>query len=139
LKKLPLWPTLDLVVPYAALGQAIGRLGCFLNGCCQGKPVSWGIYFPVHQASLHPTQLYSAASLLLIFVLLKSLRKLNLHAGSLFFWYLILASGERFFVQFLRADYDPVWGGLGVFQIVNVVTILLALVIYGNIHLNRRP
>ncbi len=37
--------TVDLIAPYIALGQAIGRLGCFLNGCCYGKEVAWGIFF----------------------------------------------------------------------------------------------
>ncbi|OGX32122.1 MAG: prolipoprotein diacylglyceryl transferase, partial [Omnitrophica WOR_2 bacterium RIFCSPHIGHO2_01_FULL_48_9] len=64
-QKLPLAPFLDIIAPYVALGQAIGRLGCFLNGCCYGKPLAWGIYFPVHQASLHPTQLYDALGLVL--------------------------------------------------------------------------
>jgi len=37
-KKLPWRQTLDLFSPYIALGHAIGRIGCFLNGCCYGKP-----------------------------------------------------------------------------------------------------
>ena len=40
---LPFLPTLDLLAPYVALGHAIGRLGCFLNGCCYGKEVAWEI------------------------------------------------------------------------------------------------
>ena len=57
LKKLPFWATTDLLAPYLALGQAIGRVGCFLNGCCYGRPFNHGIFFPVHQDYLHPTQL----------------------------------------------------------------------------------
>jgi len=56
-KNLFLPAMLDLIAPYLALGQAIGRIGCFLNGCCFGKIFEGGIYFPVHDATLHPTQL----------------------------------------------------------------------------------
>jgi len=42
------WNLLDVISPYAALGHAIGRIGCFLNGCCYGKrtELGWGISFP---------------------------------------------------------------------------------------------
>ena len=72
-KELLVSKTLDLLVPYLALGQSIGRIGCFLNGCCFGREVSWGIYFPVHDATLHPTQLYLAGVYFLIFILLTNL------------------------------------------------------------------
>ena len=68
--------TLDLIAPYVALGHSIGRIGCFLNGCCYGKEVSWGIYFPLYRAHLHPTQLYESASLFLIFLVLRKFKEL---------------------------------------------------------------
>ena len=38
----------DVMIPCVALGQMIGRIGCFLNGCCYGKPcdLPWGVSFP---------------------------------------------------------------------------------------------
>lgn len=135
-KKMPLLRTLDFVIPYAALGQAIGRLGCFLNGCCQGREWVHGIYFPIYDARLYPTQLYSAANLLIIFFILKIFQSRNTVEGRVFVWYFILASLERFCVQFLRADYDPFFLGLGIFQIINVI--MIALAIYGDIYLSRR-
>jgi phosphatidylglycerol:prolipoprotein diacylglycerol transferase len=47
-KKVPLLPMGDIAFPYVALGVAITRLGCFLNGCCWGAPTNlpWGITFP---------------------------------------------------------------------------------------------
>ncbi|MCA9401659.1 MAG: prolipoprotein diacylglyceryl transferase, partial [Candidatus Omnitrophica bacterium] len=62
-KKLSYLKTADLLAPYLALGHAIGRIGCFLNGCCYGKHWDHGIFFPVHQDTLHPTQLYASAGL----------------------------------------------------------------------------
>lgn len=67
---------LDAVAPPLALGTAIGRVGCFLNGCCFGIPTEcpWGVVFPAHSLAgaafpgtpLHPTQLYMVADNLII-------------------------------------------------------------------------
>ncbi|MDD3374833.1 MAG: prolipoprotein diacylglyceryl transferase [Candidatus Omnitrophica bacterium] len=135
-KKEPLLQVIDLVAPYIALGQAIGRLGCFLNGCCYGKEAQWGIFFPVHSAKLQPTQLYSFASLLAIFFTLKYFQKKNIAPGTVFILYFILSSTQRFFIQFVRADYDPIFLNLGIFQIINICIILVAT--YGYAYLNRR-
>ncbi len=115
-KKLPVLPMLDLASPYAALGQAIGRIGCFLNGCCYGQPAAWGPYCPVHQDHLHPTQLYESFGLLIVFFVLKNLSRKKYSPGSLVVTYLMSAAAIRFVVQFFRYDYDPVLLGLGLFQ-----------------------
>ena len=82
LRKMPLLGVLDLCAAPVALGHAIGRLGCFVAGCCYGKPTSlpWGVTFtsPIAarisgtplDVSLHPTQLYEAAAEFLNFLLL---------------------------------------------------------------------
>src|SRR5207342_365658 len=46
-KHLPLWKVTDVFSPGIALGQSIGRLGCFAAGCCYGKPTSvpWAVTF----------------------------------------------------------------------------------------------
>ncbi|SVE26539.1 uncharacterized protein METZ01_LOCUS479393, partial [marine metagenome] len=45
--QLPFWTTCDLFAPGIALGQAVGRMGCLLAGCCYGQTteVPWGITF----------------------------------------------------------------------------------------------
>ena len=85
--KLPWWKTGDAFVPGIALGNAIGRQGCFAAGCCWGKPTTlpWGVHFteaghavtgvPIVDVSgaplhLHPTQLYESFGALLIFFFL---------------------------------------------------------------------
>lgn len=121
LKKLPLLLVLDLCAPYIALGHSIGRIGCFLNGCCYGRPVSWGIYFPLHEARLHPTQLYDSAGLLLIFLVLKKYQGRVKWQGCVFALYMILASGLRFGVEYFRADHAILIWGMSLFQVVSLV------------------
>jgi phosphatidylglycerol:prolipoprotein diacylglycerol transferase len=134
--KLPFGKIADLAAPYVALGQAIGRIGCFLNGCCYGKEVSWGIYFEVHAAHLHPTQLYASLGLLAIFFILKKYQPYARPSGRVFFLYLILASTQRFIVEFFRADHEIFWMGLSIFQVVSLIVLIGAL--YGNLYLKSR-
>jgi phosphatidylglycerol:prolipoprotein diacylglycerol transferase len=129
-KKLPLLMLLDIAAPFIALGHAIGRIGCFLNGCCYGKPSVWGIYFPVWHDRLLPTQLYMVAGELTVFLILRMLQKRSGHpAGRLFMFYLILSSLERFIVEFFRADHVVLWGGLSIFQYVCVLIMGAAIII----------
>ncbi len=120
-RRLNIWKVVDICAPSLAIGQAIGRIGCFLNGCCFGKPVSWGIKFPpgsmasyeqfsqgliksVNEYSLpvHPTQLYSSLNALIIFLILIMVRKRKRFNGELFWLYLFLYAITRFGIQFLR-------------------------------------
>jgi phosphatidylglycerol:prolipoprotein diacylglycerol transferase len=137
-KKLPVLKTLDLVAPYIALGQSIGRAGCFLNGCCYGKSLSWGIYFPVHQAHLHPTQLYDSLGLLILFFVLKGFGPRKKFDGEVFILYLIAASFLRFMVEFFRADHTLIWGSLSVFQIMTLCFMSIALYAYLHFKSRRR-
>jgi len=115
LKKInaPILPFLDLIAIYAPLLQSISRIGCFFAGCCYGLPADlpWSIrYTEVNSAAplcinLHPTQLYSSIILFIIFLFLR-FRAIRYHlkTGQLIMLYLMLASLERFIVDFWRAD-----------------------------------
>jgi len=116
--KLSIRPLLDLAAPYIALGQSIGRIGCFLNGCCYGKPVAWGIYFPTHNARLYPTQLFETVGLFVIFLILKKAQHKPHQAGFIFVYYLLLTAIERFIVEFYRGDHTLLWLGLSLTQFV---------------------
>jgi phosphatidylglycerol:prolipoprotein diacylglycerol transferase len=76
LLRLDPWGLLDVLAPAALLGLAVGRVGCFLGGCCYGRPtlLPWGIVFPeLGPPPRHPLQLYSAAvDLCLVFLLPRS-------------------------------------------------------------------
>lgn len=127
-KKLGVYSTLDLVVPFIALGQAFGRIGCLLNGCCFGKESAYGIYFEVHKLVLVPTQIYSAAILVFIFIILRLLQNRPRPAGMIFFVYLFLYSVKRFFIEFWRADNPVVFSGLTLFQILSVLVFGFSLI-----------
>jgi phosphatidylglycerol---prolipoprotein diacylglyceryl transferase len=109
---LSFWATGDLWAPALALGQALGRIGCFMAGCCFGKPsdLPWAVAF-THSNTLappniplHPTQLYSFLAGVGVFVVLMLLRRRRKFEGQVFVWYLILHSTARLFVERFRAD-----------------------------------
>ena len=102
----------DLWAPSLALGQGIGRIGCFMAGCCYGRPTgsSWGVLFTNPKSlaplniPLYPTQLFEAFSLFVIFLFLIFLHGKRKFEGQVFLWYLILHSTARLFVERFRGD-----------------------------------
>lgn len=111
----PIVPLLDLLAIYAPLVQSIARIGCFFAGCCHGTPTSapWGIIYTDAQSAaplyvcLHPTQLYSAIGLMLIFAAMYFIFQHRfLRSGQLISIYLALVSLERFVIDFWRGDRE---------------------------------
>jgi len=104
-RRIPTWQLADLAAPLIALGYALVRVGCLLNGCCYGKPsaLPWALRCAAHDSLLrHPTQLYSLiGSLILAFILLR-LRNHKQFRGFLFLLYVGLYSILRFGVEFFR-------------------------------------
>jgi phosphatidylglycerol:prolipoprotein diacylglycerol transferase len=116
---LPAAATLDCFGPGLALGQAIGRLGCFAAGCCWGKVCQRGpaVIFTKPDASeltgvplhipLHPTQLYEAGAYFAVaFITYRQFSPVS-RPGATFGLYLMLAAGARFAVEFLRYHEQP--------------------------------
>lgn len=105
-------PLADIVAPSLALGQAIGRLGCFSAGCCYGKPTDlpWAVTFKdpftlaPRDISLHPTQLYESLATFAIFLTLIFMRRQERFQGKLFWYYLLFYSTARFIIEFFRND-----------------------------------
>jgi len=116
--KMPVLKIWDVAAPYLALGQAIARIGCFLNGCCYGKLFQWGVYFPGLRAVVHPTQLYLMWGSLIIFCILKRFQRKNAADGRVFVLYWILELIMRFFMDFIRVDNQPFWLGLSIYQLI---------------------
>ncbi len=135
---LPGWRVADAFAPGIALGQAIGRLGCFAAGCCWGKPTnSWiGVTFPPigHEHTgvpvgipLHPTQLYESGVTFLIFAFLVWLRPRRAYPGQVVLIYILLYAAARFTIEFYRGDWRGWVGPLSTSQFIAVALALGAL------------
>jgi phosphatidylglycerol:prolipoprotein diacylglycerol transferase len=111
--KVPLWRMADVMAPSIALGHAFGRVGCFMTGCCYGRPTDlpWAVHFPkehwTHGIGVHPTQLYESSLNLLFYIFLAWLFRRRKFEGQIFAIYLIGYSFIRGFVEFFRGDYNP--------------------------------
>jgi len=127
-KRMPFWEVADLLMPLGLLGLAFGRIGCFLNGCCYGKPTSFFLarVFWGKQGPVHPTQIYESWGLLLLFIALRVVGRKSLAPGRLF----ALSIGGygllRFVIEFFRGDQLPWIGGLTLVQAAALATIAAA-------------
>ncbi|MFC1646311.1 prolipoprotein diacylglyceryl transferase [Candidatus Omnitrophota bacterium] len=129
LKKLPFLSTLDLVVPFVALGQSIGRFGCLLNGCCYGFPSRIGFYFYVHDEVLFPVQLVSSLLLLILFIVLRAKQNRPHSIGIIFTSYILFYSAMRFFIEFIRADSPKLLLNLTIFQYLCIALFVFGLIL----------
>lgn len=111
-KRMALWRTLDLVAPSVGLGIFLGRIGCFLNGCCFGRPsdLPWAMVFrPDSPAGsvfpgvrIHPTELYMSLYGLVIFGILLWAERFRRWDGFTFWLLVMLYASARFTVDFVR-------------------------------------
>lgn len=121
--KLPPLKTADIFAPAIALGHGIGRIGCFMAGCCWGIECDrpWAVTFTnpaAHElvgvplgTRLHPTQMYESISEFVIAAILyRMIRKPHAN-GSIIATYLILYSAVRFIVEFYRFHEQGNLGG----------------------------
>ncbi len=162
-RRVPTRFTLDLAAPALAVGQALGRVGCFLVQDDYGVPTSlpWGMKFPeglppstaqnlaawgvqappdvspFEVLAVHPTQLYEAAALLLAFWLLWRLRTHPRGTGWLFGLYLMLAGTERFLVEFIRAKDDRFFGTFSLAQLTSLAAVAVGSVLAA--HFQNKP
>ena len=123
--RLPFWLTADLCGPAIALGQAIGRVGCFMAGDDYGAPTQlpWAVTFTDPDAAriggaplgvpLHPVQLYESIVCLALFAFLVRLNRRKPFDGAVILAYTALYAVARFVLEFFRGDADRgfVFGG----------------------------
>ncbi|MBP7829126.1 MAG: prolipoprotein diacylglyceryl transferase [Kiritimatiellae bacterium] len=130
------WSLSDFTISALPLGHAFGRIGCFMNGCCYGRPSALPWACPSHDALRHPTQLYEAAANLAIYIaLLVLLRREGAEArpGRITGLYLMTYPAVRFAVEFLRGDPRMRWAGLSVAQWLSLAMILLGAALWTGI------
>ncbi len=117
--QLPIWKISDILIPYLALGTAITRIGCFLNGCCFGNSTDCilGMNFPhdsipgeiFHDHAIHPTQLYSSAFNFLLFPALIWIDKHKKVYGQTFWTWIVVYALFRFSIEFIRYYEDAMY------------------------------
>ncbi len=139
---LPLRITGDALVPGVALGQAIGRLGCFSAGCCYGTEshLPWAVtfthtlahdmgapYFPVH-----PVQIYNTLANLLVMAVLLLARPRRAFQGQIFALYFLVEGFGRVVTETWRGDVDRGtgwlhWAWLSTGRLTGIAFMLLGL------------
>lgn len=129
----------DAVAVGAPLAQAIGRIGCTINGCCFGKPSPFQsfpgavIYTPRDTippqywgVPLYPAQIYFLIWNLIVFAVVWTLRGKLKPQGSLFFLYLCLYAAGDFGLRFFRVN-DPFLLGLHQGQVISLAILVVAV------------
>lgn len=144
-KKISIPELLDIYSPSLALAHAFGRIGCFMNGCCFGKPSDswWAVQFPQGYTpasvfpfqKLHPVQLYEAFCNILLFILLQFCIK-KLKPGRLAALYAIGYGILRFGLEFFRGDHkNLIFNALTPAQFISLLMIPAGIVFW--IYLQR--
>ena len=135
LKKLPILCLLDVLSIASTIPIAFGRLGCFLNGCCYGTPTdhSIGMVFPTTAPiAVHPTQLYEAAWMCILFLVLSVARKYKKWNGQIFILNLTLYAIGRACIETLRGDDRGfiVQGWLSHAQTIAIAAVLISIILF---------
>lgn len=132
-KSEPFWFWADVAIPCISLGYAIGRIACFLNGCCYGRfcELPWAV--ALQGGMRHPTQLYATLwELCLCALLLKIEPKVRM-AGTLFSVWLVLHALGRVMMEYFRDDpRGPMLYGISIgtwmslaFGLAGLITLIL--------------
>jgi len=150
-KRLPFLKIADILAPSVALGNAFGRIGCLLNGCCYGRAcdLPWAIRFPNQSAAwqqhfqaglvgrgdaslpVHPTEIYDALLNFALYLGLAWLFRRKKFDGQVFATYLIGYAVFRSLVELFRGDYPPdhIHNGLTSAQLVSIPLFVTGLLL----------
>ncbi len=141
-REIPFWRVADLCAPAIALGQAIGRIGCFMAGDDYGRPtiVPWSVTFTDPDAGqiggaplgvpLHPVQLYESAVCLVLFGVLVWLSRRPHREGDIIVSYTLIYAVARFALEYLRGDADRGFvfqGLLSTSQFIGIIMVMAAV------------
>src|SRR5690606_8880439 len=128
----------DVMAPSIALGHAFGRVGCFMTGCCYGKPcdLPWAVHFPEDHYTkgigVHPTQLYESALNLMFYAGLAWIYRRRKFDGQVFAIYLIGYAVIRTVTEMFRGDYTQYYlGGIATpGQTVSIIILAAGLALW---------
>jgi phosphatidylglycerol:prolipoprotein diacylglycerol transferase len=142
----------DIVAPGMLVGLAIGRVGCFLNGCCYGGPcdLPWAVSFPEGtevamkfpaeslgpgatggSVPVHPAQLYAAIDAGLLAWLAVAWTPFARRAGEVFALVLTLHPISRMLLEAIRVDEPPAFGTpFSISQLISLVLLAAAAALW---------
>ena len=130
IKKINILDVLDYVVPYVAMGQAIGRWGNFINVEAYGTETSNFIRMGIIENNIykevHPTFLYESIVTFFLFIFLFNIRNKRKYSGQLTYIYLATYSIARFFIEGLRTD-SLMLGNIRVSQLVSLIIFIFSI------------
>jgi len=147
IKRYAMGKVADMVAPGLALGLALGRVGCFFNGCCFGKEchLPWGVVFPegswpryiYGETPIHPTQIYEVIYNLLIMAVLLKVSGRKKFQGFAFALFAVMYGICRIYVESLRY-YEGFESGMQAFnyagmtvtvsQIISAIMVIAGLI-----------
>jgi phosphatidylglycerol---prolipoprotein diacylglyceryl transferase len=157
-RRFPFWPMADAVATALAVGIALGRLGCWLNGCCYGavSEAPWAVTFPagspawlhhVHDGLIpptaarslpvYPTQLMAAFDGLVLLGLLTAYYPRRRRDGEVMALLMVAYPILRFLNEGLRGDEGPVLAGLTIAQVISAMLLPCGLITW--LYLSRQP
>lgn len=128
--KLRMWSMGDYAITSIPLAHAIGRIGCFLNGCCYGTPTDLPCAVVFDEVARHPTQLYEAAGNLAVFGLLTWFYFRRKREGTVLALYLMTYPILRFLLEFLRGDERLRIAGLSLAQHLSIGLFVFGVVLW---------
>ena len=147
-KDISILALLDVLGPAMALAHAFGRIGCFMQGCCFGRPApEWfpfAVSFPAKSGAeirypsllttggsepVFPVQLFESAGNILMCVALLLLLRKRKYVGTIGGLYLIFYGVMRFLIEFMRGDHTDSILGLTPSQFIAVAIALPAGVV----------
>lgn len=146
----------DAAIPAVALGTALTRIGCFLNGCDYGRrtDLAWGVHYPkesfvwidqvfleqlpegaLHAHPVHPVQLYESVACFILFAALIYLRPKRPFPGFLFLTWVMTYGLARTVIEIFRGDSDR--GSIGPFSTSQWIGLLSAGLAWWGLHALR--
>ena len=134
------WAFADIIAPAIIMGQAIGRIANLLNGDAFGHPTggTFGLLYPPGTLAyqtygnlpLWPAEVWEGQIDIIIFVILLLVRTTNHAKGQVFILYAVLYSVARFFLEYLRGDYNTILWGLKSAQLTSLFVILIGIMLF---------
>lgn len=149
LRKYPFLKIIDSIAPGLVIAQAIGRLGCTINGDAWGARTDWpfALIYTNEDAIIpnrllneptHPYPIYDIIMTMSIFAIIWPLRKRNLPDGAIFAIYALLYAITRFIISYVREERVWFWG-LQEAQVVSIGVLVAAVIALVMIYRRQGP